>query len=291
MALVIDGVCASGALSADGETVAVRGCGISVVYPKEHKKLIAAIGRGGAIITEYPPMEKPNAQNFPKRNRIISGLCQGVIIVEGAMGSGALITASRAIAQGRDVFALPGKINESNSEGPNELIKNGANIALSSEDILNFYDFLYHDAIYYKGLNKAKKKDIDVEAALEKYGVSDVYYRGRYTVDTVDTVDTAHNAWKKEEKSAPVKVLEVSVDTGVAESLDKTSLADNSEALLSELDDVSRKIFENMPIDKAVSADWFVDIGISTPEIIGALTVLEMMGLASSLPGGLYIRK
>ena len=111
MALGIDGVCACGALSAGGDTVAVLGCGISVVYPKEHKKLMAAIGRCGAVITEYPPMEKPNSQNFPKRNRIISGLCQGVVIVEGVVGSGALITASRAIAQGRDVFALPGKIN------------------------------------------------------------------------------------------------------------------------------------------------------------------------------------
>lgn len=292
MALGVDGVCACGALAAGGETVAVLGCGISVVYPKEHEKLMGEIASHGAVITEYPPMERPNAQNFPKRNRLISGLCQGVVIIEGAVGSGALITASRAIAQGRDVFALPGKINESNSEGPNELIKNGANIALSSEDILNFYDFLYHDAIYYRGHSRSKKKHIDVEESLERFGVSDVYYRGRFAPkplkDSTEERKTAASSGRSEKRSGAERAVSLSSET----DCEKTeSNADHSAELLASLDENTKKIFENMPIDKAVSADALSDTGMSVPIIMSAFTMLEVYGLVESLPGGLYIRK
>ena len=109
MALGVDGVSAVGALAAGGTTVAVLGCGLSVVYPKEHARLMRAIAAHGAVVSEYPLSEPPYGGNFPKRNRIISGLCQGVLIVEGAQGSGALITASLAEKQGRDVFALPAR--------------------------------------------------------------------------------------------------------------------------------------------------------------------------------------
>ena len=156
MALGVDAVSACAAIEAGGCTVAVLGCGIDIVYPKAHAKLKNSICRNGAVITEFPPSEPPNARNFPKRNRIISGLSQGVLIVEGNAASGAMITAERAISQGREVFALPGKINESNSEGPNALIRKGANVALGSEDIILHYDFLYHDAIDYRGLKKSK---------------------------------------------------------------------------------------------------------------------------------------
>ena len=112
MALGIDSVAACASVMAGGRTVAVLGCGIDTVYPKQHKKLMDEICRHGAVITEYPPKEKPHGYNFPKRNRIISGLCQGVLVVEGAVGSGSLITANAAINQGRQVFAVPGKISD-----------------------------------------------------------------------------------------------------------------------------------------------------------------------------------
>ena len=281
MALGIDGVAACGALEASGDTVAVLGCGISVVYPKEHKKLMRSITSFGAVITEYPPTEEPNARNFPKRNRLISGLCQGVVIVEGALGSGALITASRAISQGREVFALPGKIDESNSDGPNELIRNGAHVALSSDDILNFYDFLYHGSIYYKGHTKAKKKELDVDRALAKYGVSDIYYRGRY---------------KKDEDKSFVPQEEVKIDKPCEAVKEKPSAEvapreDNSEEVLSALDPKSRLVFEHMPIDKAVAVDALADTGLPSNDILTAFTMLELSGLIQALPGGLYLRK
>ena len=274
MALGIDGVSACGALAAGGQTVAVLGCGISVTYPKEHGRLMEDIARHGAVITEYPPSEKPHGYNFPKRNRIISGLCQGVLVVEGAMGSGALITADRAISQGRELFALPGKINESNSDGPNELIKNGALVALGADDVISHYDFLYHDSINYKGLRKAKNCEVPVDVAIKRYGVASVYKKG-----------TGYKA--DEERSATVLEIKNVVE-GEAPTPAVKAVADSALEGMSAED---RRVFEAMPIDRAVSPDGLIVENMSTGEIITALTMLELNGYIQSLPGGMYLRK
>lgn len=291
MALGVDGAAASGALSAGGRTVAVLGCGISVVYPKEHKKLMEEISRKGAVITEYPPAEAPHGHNFPKRNRIISGLCQGVLVVEGAAGSGALITARRAIDQGREVFALPGKIDESNSEGPNELIREGAYPALCSDDILRHYDFLYHDVIDYSKHTKAKRKVArgDADAALRKYGVgsrvlkfaNDPKPQEPAQMQTPDEESFVLEE-RHEEEQTPIEQ---------ASTEKRESMADNSAELLAGLDETTRRVFENLPIDKAVSPDALAAAGIGVGDAITSLTMLELCGLVSSLPGGLYVRK
>ena len=291
MALGVDGAAASGALSAGGRTVAVLGCGISVVYPKEHKKLMEEISRKGAVITEYPPAEAPHGHNFPKRNRIISGLCQGVLVVEGAAGSGALITARRAIDQGREVFALPGKIDESNSEGPNELIREGAYPALCSDDILRHYDFLYHDVIDYSKHTKAKRKVArgDADAALKKYGVGSrvlKFANDPKPQEPAQTQTPDEESFvleqKREEEQAPIEQ---------ASTEKRESMADNSAELLAGLDETTRRVFENLPIDKAVSPDALAAAGIGVGDAITSLTMLELCGLVSSLPGGLYVRK
>ena len=282
MALGVDAAAACGALSSGGRTVAVLGCGISVVYPKEHKRLMDEIAKRGAVITEYPPSEAPHGHNFPKRNRIISGLCQGVLVVEGSVGSGALITARRAIDQGREVFALPGKINESNSEGPNELIKQGAYAVISSDDILKHYDFLYRDVIDYTRLSRAKRKTdyCDADAALARYGVSvgDTYQEKARKLSTERAEESFPLKEKREEKQE---------ERGQA----KATAADESAAVLSTLDETTRKVFENMPINKAVSPDSLSALGIGIGDAITSLTMLELCGLVSSLPGGLYTRK
>ena len=291
MALGVDGAAASGALSAGGRTVAVLGCGISVVYPKEHKKLMEEISRKGAVITEYPPAEAPHGHNFPKRNRIISGLCQGVLVVEGAAGSGALITARRAIDQGREVFALPGKIDESNSEGPNELIREGAYPALCSDDILRHYDFLYHDVIDYSKHTKAKRKVArgDADAALRKYGVGSrvlKFANDPKPQEPAQTQTPDEESFvleqKREEEQTPIEQ---------ASTEKRESMADNSAELLAGLDETTRRVFESLPIDKAVSPDALAAAGIGVGDAITSLTMLELCGLVSSLPGGLYVRK
>lgn len=133
----IDSRAHEGTLDAGGRTVCVLGCGIDVVYPPENDVLFHRIAEaGGAVITEYHPGERPNPWHFPERNRIISGMSSGVIVVEAGEKSGALITASMAAEEGRDVFCVPGNINVSTSKGTNALIKNGANLVDDYNDII-----------------------------------------------------------------------------------------------------------------------------------------------------------
>lgn len=133
----IDGEAHQGALDAAGRTVAVMGCGIDVIYPAEHRKLAEAIvAGGGALVTEFPVGTQPIAENFPPRNRILSGLCLGVIIVEAAERSGSLITARMALEQDRQVFAVPGSPLTGKTAGSNRLLKEGAKLVECVEDVV-----------------------------------------------------------------------------------------------------------------------------------------------------------
>jgi DNA processing protein len=140
MARGIDTEAHLGALEAGGKTAAVLGSGLKVIYPPENRKLYNSIVQNGIVLSEFPPETHPEPGNFPVRNRTIAGLCRGVLVVEAKQRSGALITADFALEQGRDVFAIPGPINSKNSEGANYLIKQGACLVSSIEDILAEYD-------------------------------------------------------------------------------------------------------------------------------------------------------
>lgn len=132
----IDSAAHQGALAAKGRTIAVLGTGIDMVYPPENEDLAAAIVKNGALVTEFPPGTPPNAPNFPARNRIISGISAGVVVVEAGAKSGSLITARIAAEQGRSVFAVPGEIGTAGSKGTNHLIKEGATLIEGVDDIL-----------------------------------------------------------------------------------------------------------------------------------------------------------
>jgi DNA processing protein len=136
MARGIDTQAHRGALAARGRTIAVLGCGIDVAYPPENKGLIAEIGAKGAVIAENPFGTAPEPGYFPARNRIISGLSRGTIIIEAAEDSGSLITAQYALEQGRKLYAVPGNIVSRNSRGTNTLIKQGATLVESADDVL-----------------------------------------------------------------------------------------------------------------------------------------------------------
>lgn len=137
MALGVDAVAHRAALSAGGRTLAVLGCGVDVVYPAQHAALAAEIAEHGALISEFPLGAKPDAPNFPMRNRVVSGLSLGTLVVEAGETSGALITAARAVEQNREVFAVPGSIYAPRCAGTNALIRRGeAKLVASVADIL-----------------------------------------------------------------------------------------------------------------------------------------------------------
>lgn len=136
MARGIDTAAHRGALRARGRTIAVLGSGFLNIYPKENKKLSEKIADHGVVVSEFPMETAPLSGNFPRRNRIISGLSLGVIVVEAAKKSGALITADFALEQGKDVFAVPGKVDSPSSFGVNNLIKQGAKLISSIEDVV-----------------------------------------------------------------------------------------------------------------------------------------------------------
>ena len=136
MARGIDSAAHRGALKAKGRTIAVMGSGHDHIYPAENRELYKRIAESGAVISEFENDVSPLPRNFPIRNRIISGLSIGIVVVEAAKSSGALITADFALEQGREVFAVPGKISSITSEGTHELIKQGAKLVQSAEDII-----------------------------------------------------------------------------------------------------------------------------------------------------------
>jgi DNA processing protein len=136
MARGIDTSAHLGALEAGKGTVAVFGCGIDVIYPPENKKLFFDIIAHGAVISEFPLSTPPEGKNFPRRNRIISGVSLGVVIVEATADSGSLITAAHALEQGREVFAVPGNVGMATSKGTHKLIKQGAKLVEEAQDIL-----------------------------------------------------------------------------------------------------------------------------------------------------------
>jgi DNA processing protein len=132
----IDAISHNAALGAGGRTLAVVGGGLDNIYPAENAELSRRIAQNGAIISEYPPGTRPRPENFPRRNRILSGLCLGVLVGEAGEGSGALITSQLALEQNRDVFAIPGSILSPASSGTNKLIQDGAKLVRRVGDIL-----------------------------------------------------------------------------------------------------------------------------------------------------------
>jgi len=136
MARGIDSFAHWGAISVRGRTIAVLGCGVDVIYPSENRNLFGKIIEHGAILSEFPIGSPPEGGHFPRRNRIISGLSIGVVVVQASAESGSLITAGYALEQGREVFAVPGNVGAEGSRGTNRLIKEGAKLVESSEDIL-----------------------------------------------------------------------------------------------------------------------------------------------------------
>lgn len=256
MAAGIDTVAHTGALKGGGKTVAVLGCGVDVTYPPQNDTLRQLIAQNGAVVSEYPPGTQPDAPNFPIRNRIISGLSQGTVVVEGRRRSGSLITAGHALAQGRDVFAVPGSVFDSGSVGPHWLIAQGAIPVTCTRDILEEYLSVYPDTI-------------DSEAVAEL---------GR---PKAERAEKAPKPAQKPEKPAP-RPAPPEAEPAPAQPPQKPP----APLFLSE---AQRGIYELMEATPQSVDQLTQKSGQPVNRVLAALTQLEVYGLVQSLPGHNYI--
>lgn len=248
-ALGVDSEAHAGAMLAKGRTLAFLGCGLSFGYLKENAALRRAITRYGAVMSEYPPFAPANKATFPIRNRLISGVSLGVVVVEAGIKSGSLITANCALEQGRDVFAVPGDIVRSSFDGTNYLIKNGAKPVFSAEDILCEYEYMYGDLF---DIEKSK-------TALSK--VPYVDYRKPKTKPQPQQP-------KVEEKPLQKAVVKKEFPDGISEDAKCVfSVLDENET---HIDDIVRKTNLKMNI------------------VLASLTELELMGFVQLVSGKKY---
>jgi len=258
MAAGIDTVAHTGALKGNGKTVAVLGCGVDVTYPPQNETLKDLIAQNGAVVSEFPPGTQPDGPNFPIRNRIISGLSQGVVVVEGRRRSGSLITAGHALAQGRDVFAVPGSVFDVGSVGPHWLIAQGAIPVTCTRDILEEYLSVYPDTIDTKTMQELNlPRNVKTQAE-----------------------PTEQRAVLKPEKAATA--VEVSENKPFPTAAEKPP----APLFLSEL---QRGLYELMEADPQ-SVDLLTQkMGQPVHKILSALTQLEVYGLVQALPGHNYV--
>ncbi len=296
MALGIDAMCARGALSAGGHTIAVLGCGIDRVYPRENEELMKEIMEKGTVITEYAPGMVPNGKHFPVRNRIISGLSLGTVVVEAGRGSGALITADHAAKQGRDVFAFPGDVENKFYAGTNELISEGAKMVRGARDILAEYEGLWHKRISTANISNNKynanniKAEIPPEAPLEVVDYSEeagkkkgLFGAFRKKAEKRKGISDAELARVKEEAENREVYEEVLVLP------EENAKADVPEDLVG----FEREVYMSMG-DTCVCDEIAAALKKRTGEeadmgrVLGALTSLEIDGYCKSLPGGIF---
>ena len=185
MAEGIDAMATYGALDAQATAVGVLGAGVDRIYPRCNRDLYQKMERQGCLISEYPPGTPPNPWQFPRRNRIISGLSCGVLVVEAPDQSGALITARQALEQGRDVFAVPGNIGISTCKGSNELLRDGAGVVMCGWDVMREYVYRYPDKIH-KEIKKQEK--ITEKIAVDK-SAAPIYSDVDKKADSPDSVE------------------------------------------------------------------------------------------------------
>ena len=181
MASGIDTASHQGALQTKGKTIAVLGCGLNHIYPKENTRLFETIGQEGLLVSEFPMDVAPLSYNFPRRNRIISGLAMATVIVEAAVRSGALITVDYALAQNKDVFVVPGNIDSIYSAGTNLLIKEGAKLALSAQDVLEEVGVTIKAELE----TEVKKEEIHVSLSVEEYKIYELIEAAPSHIDLI----------------------------------------------------------------------------------------------------------
>lgn len=254
----IDGMAMRGALSADKPVVGVVGGGVDVVYPRNNRDLYTDLEKSGCLLSEYPPGEPPIAWHFPRRNRIISGLSCGVLVVEAPMKSGALITARDALEQGRDVFVVPGNIDVPSCEGSNSLLRDGAIAVRNGWDVVSEYENIY---------------------PVTKY------LGGNLQAGYADEVERVKVAQKPERPKQKPKEPKKDIDNG--KNIPYIDLNEK----MPFLSGTEKEIVEALRSGPRPTDEVIAQCTAASGAVLAALTLLEIKGLVARLPGKMLTLK
>ena len=245
-----------GAMDAGFPVVGVLGCGVDVVYPRSNRRLFDAVAENGCLISEYPPGAPPIDWHFPARNRIISGISSGVLVVEAPVKSGALITAQRALEQGRDVFVVPGNINIATCAGSNALLQEGATPVFTGWDVLRGYEFLYPGK-----LRKSQFTSL---------------YTGEQTGAKVAQKPLAPEKTSKKPAILEKKPIDNGRNTTYIE-------LDNNHPALSDTEQAVLALLTRVPQEPA---ELIAKLDMPSGKVLSTLTMLTVKGLVTKHPGG-----
>ena len=252
-----DGSAMEGALTAGGKVVGILGNGIDVVYPPMHRSLYRDTERNGCLISEFPPKTPPYKWNFPKRNRLISGLSNGVLVVEAPHGSGSLITARRALDQGRDVFVVPGNIDVPTFHGSNAMLREGGVAVSSGWDVVSEYAALYPGKIR--------------NSAQESYFLS----------------NTEQKPLKVAQKPAAPEKKSLFGNKKVQKNIDKEEKKTYSDQqdVLKTLAPEEQELLKPLQQGEALVDDLIASSGLPAGKVLSMLTMLQIRGVVELLPG------
>ncbi len=273
MALGIDGVALAGALAAEAPTVAVIGSGIDVCYPPEHRTLAREIVKRGAVMTEYPPGSPPNFYHFPARNRIIAGLSAATLVIEGTEKSGSLITARHAKAEGRAVYALPGNVDSESSGVTTLLLKDGARVLTSADDVIRDFEYLYPGEL--NPFRLSEPFSVRTEEVLRRLGVGGARQRT--------------SLFRRKEKPAPDEGFgSVATPTAPGKAVhDDTDIF----ARLEPLGETAKKLYPRIPEEGDCPIESLIGEDMPLRDVTKTLLRLEIAGLIDMLPGERVARK
>lgn len=282
-ALGVDSMAHSGALKADGNTIAFLGCGLGYPYLNENGGLRRKIARNGAVVSEFPPFTPPSKYTFPIRNRLISGISLGVVVIEAGEKSGSLITAKYALEQGRDVFAVPGNVMNSNYFGTNALIRDGAKAVFSCKDVLDEYVGTYGQYI------KAEEEYIPLKSLDGKDGADKDYY--------VKPQKEKKNGYREEKHINENEITETPYDENKKGNKDKKESnkpqITDKDSLKAELPsyatEAAEKLLTYIGSSPKLADELVILSGLNADEVLSALTELELYGCIKMQSGQRYV--
>ena len=294
LALGIDGACIAGALDANGYAVGILGCGIDRIYPYGNKEIFDRLSCSGLILTEFAPFTKPEGGNFPVRNRVMSALSLATAVFEAGEGSGARLTARHATEQGRRIFAVPAKPYDKSYSVALELIKDGATVFTEADDILTEYSMSFPHRINLANKNSVPKDKLN--NLVEKYFKKDVNpdepVNRRFSKKTTPIKGgETENVPVHQSEKLPTNTVINSRDTSFTENTAQPEGVAKVEASLSLLTENEKKIYSVICSEESLTPDEIASRGFKIDDVLSTLTLLEIYGLVTAVPGGKYQNK